>query len=187
MKIGLVITFLAMTVKGFETSGDGSTDSDSVVDNVINVNNVVNIMINTETNSAASVVIDTGLCVGKCDSLPNTECKIVKSNSNGYTCPCIAGFELNNAGKCIEETVSVNTVRATTDQVTNQDTTNPTTVQARVRIVGQKCLCNKYRDLTLVQADVTFPTEQNNWEKSTPNSGSILTSMAGILVCASFL
>ena len=64
---------------------------------------------------------------------------------------------------------------------------NPTTVQARVRIVRQKCLCNKYRDLTLVQADVTFPSEQNNPEKSTPNSGSILSSMAGILVCVSFL
>ena len=98
MKIGLIISFLAMAVKGFETSGDGSTDSDTVVDNVINVSNVVNIVINTETNSAASVLIDSGLCVGKCDSLPNTECRIVKSNSNGYTCPCIAGFELDNAG-----------------------------------------------------------------------------------------
>ena len=103
MKIGLIISFLAMAVKGFETSGDGSTDSDTVVDNVIKlirhyVSKVVNIVINTETNSAASVLIDSGLCVGKCDSLPNTECRIVKSNSNGYTCPCIAGFELDNAG-----------------------------------------------------------------------------------------
>ena len=165
MKIGFIITFFAMTVKGFEISSDGSTDSDTVVDNVINVNNVVNIVINTETNSAASVLIDSGLCVGKCDSLPNTECKIVKTNSNGYKCPCIAGFELDNAGKCIEETVSVNTVRVTTDQVTNQDTTSPTTVQA----------------------DGTFPTEQNNPEKSTPNSGSVLTSIAGILVFSLFL
>ena len=168
MKIGLIISFLAMTVKGFETSGDGSTDSDTVVDNVIKlirhyVSNIVNIVINTETNCCQC--LERLLCVGKCDSLPNTECKIVKSNSNGYTCPCIAGFELNNAGKCIEETASVNTVRVTTDQETNLDTTNPTTVQA----------------------DVTFPTEPNNWEKSTPNSGSILTSMAGILVCALFL
>ena len=119
----------------------------------------------TKILSMKYVSTDSGLCVGKCDSLPNTECKIVKTNSNGYKCPCIAGFELDNAGKCIEETVSVNTVRVTTDQVTNQDTTKPTTVQA----------------------DVTFPTEQNKWEKSTPNSGSVLTSIAGILVFALFL
>ena len=170
MKIGFIITFFAMTVKGFETSGDGSTDSDTVVDNVIKlirhyVSNIVNIVINTERNSAASVLRDSGLCVRKCDSLPNTECKIFKSISNGCTYPCIAGFELDIAGKCIEETVSVNTVRVTTHQVTNQDTTSPTTVQA----------------------DLTFPAEQNNQEKSTPSSGSILTSMAGILICALFL
>ena len=169
MKIGFIITFLAMTVKGFETSGDGSTDSDTVVDNVIKlirhyVSNIVNIVINSETNCCQCLERLRLMC-RKCNSLPNTECKIVKSNSNGYTCPCIAGFELDNAGQCIEETVSVNTVRVTTDQVTNQETTSPTTVQA----------------------DVTFPTEQNNPEKSTPNSGSVLTSIAGISVVALFL
>ena len=90
MKFGFFVTFFVVTVKGFETSGDGRLgdgsydDDDTVVNNVINVHNVVNIVIDPGTSSAANIVIDSGLCAGKCDSYPNTECMIVKSNSIGY-------------------------------------------------------------------------------------------------------
>ena len=164
MKIGFFVTFFVVTVKGFETSGDGTSgdgsndDEDTVVNNVINVNNVVNI------------VIDSGLCAGKCDSFPNTECMIVKSNSVGFVCPCIAGFGLNNAGQCIEETVPGNTVTDTTDQTekTTQESSKTTTS-------------------TTLQTHVTFPIGENDPEKSTPNSGSILASVTGILMGALFL
>ena len=159
MKIGFFLKFLALTVTCFETSGDGTTDPDAVVNNVINVNNVVNIVIDTETSSVASVVVNSGVCAGKCDSLPNTECVIVQSNSNGYACPCIAGFELNNAGQC---TVSGNTVAATTS--TTSETTNPK-----------------------IQTGVTLSTGENILENSTPNSGTILASLAGVLLGALFL
>ena len=164
MKIGFFLTFLALTVTCFETSGDGTTDPDAVVNNVINVNNVVNIVIDTETSSVASVVVNSGVCAGKCDSLPNTECVIVQSNSNGYACPCIAGFELNNAGQC---TVSGNTVAATTSTTaTTSETTNPKTID---------------------QTGVTLSTGENILENSTPNSGTILASLAGVLLGALFL
>ena len=164
MKIGFFLKFLALTVTCFETSGDGTTDPDAVVNNVINVNNVVNIVIDTETSSVASVVVNSGVCAGKCDSLPNTECVIVQSNSNGYACPCIAGFELNNAGQC---TVSGNTVAATTSTTaTTSETTNPKTID---------------------QTGVTLSTGENILENSTPNSGTILASLAGVLLGALFL
>ena len=165
MKIGFFLTFLALTVTCFETSGDGTTDPDAVVNNVINVNNVVNIVIDTETSSVASVVVNSGVCAGKCDSLPNTECVIVKSNSNGYACPCIAGFELNNAGQCTEEAVPVNLVTVTTTKVetTTQDTSESTKI------------------------DQTGVTLSRILENSTPNSGSILASLAGVLLGILFL
>ena len=160
MKIGFFLKFLALTVTCFETSGDGTTDPDAVVNNVINVNNVVNIVIDTETSSVASVVVNSGVCAGKCDSLPNTECVIVQSNSNGYECPCIAGFELNNAGQCTEETVPVTTTKVET---TTQDTSESTKI------------------------DQTGVTLSRILENSTPNSGSILASLAGVLLGILFL
>ena len=174
MKFGFFVTFFVVTVKGFETSGDGRLgdgsydDDDTVVNNVINVNNVVNIVIDPGTSSDANIVID--LCAGKCDSFPNTECMIVKSNSIGYVCPCIAGFALNNAGHCIEETVPGNTVTDTTEktETTTQEISKTTTS-------------------TTMQTDVTFPRGENDPEKSTPNSGSILASVTGILMGALFL
>ena len=176
MKIGFFVTFFVVTVKAFETSGDGTSgdgsndDEETVVNNVINVNNVVNIVIDPGTSSDANIVIDSGLCAGKCDSFPNTECMIVKSNSIGYVCPCIAGFALNNAGQCIEETVPGNTVIDTTKktEMTTQEISKTTTS-------------------TTMQTDVTFPRGENDPEKSTPNSGSILASVTGILMGALFL
>ena len=174
MKIGFFVTFFVVTVKAFETSGDGTSgdgsndDEETVVNNVINVNNVVNIVIDPGTSSDANIVID--LCAGKCDSFPNTECMIVKSNSIGYVCPCIAGFALNNAGQCIEETVPGNTVTDTTEktETTTQEISKTTTS-------------------TTMQTDVTFPRGKNDPEKSTPNSGSILASVTSILMGALFL
>ena len=168
MKIGFFLKFLALTVTCFETSGDGTTDPDAVVNNVINVNNVVNIVIDTETSSVASVVVNSGVCAGKCDSLPNTECVIVQSNSNGYACPCIAGFELNNAGQC---TVSGNTVAATTSTTVTTSTTATTSETTNPKI----------------QTGVTLSTGENILENSTPNSGTILASLAGVLLGALFL
>ena len=88
MKLGFLVTFVAMTAQGFETSGDGTAEPDTVT--------------GIETSSDASVATVSSVCAGKCDLMPNTECVIVQSNSNGFACPCLAGFELDNAGQCTE-------------------------------------------------------------------------------------
>ena len=170
MKIGYFVACVALTVQGFETSGDGTTTPES------------DTTTNTETSSVASVTTIPALCVGKCDSLPNTECVIVQSNSNGYACPCIAGFELDTTGQCTEiindttedniSTVSTATVDlsgASTSSGVNVGTLTPETSENPKIIPG-----------------VTVPMKpyENLEEKST--SGTILSSVAGILIAAIF-
>ena len=175
MKLGFFVTFVAMTAQGFETSGDGTAEPDTVT--------------GTETSSVASVTVSP-ICVGKCDLLPNTECVVVQSNSNGFACPCLAGFELDNAGQCTEiindtteEAVSdnISTVSTATVDLSGSDDTNGSGVT--MGSSTQKTL--ETTNPKIVQPGVTFQSFDSLEEKST--SGSILASVAGILVGALFL
>ena len=175
MKLGFFVTFVAMTAQGFETSGDGTAEPDTVT--------------GTETSSVASVTVST-ICVGKCDLLPNTECVVVQSNSNGFACPCLAGFELDNAGQCTEiindtteEAISdnISTVSTATVDLSGSDDTNGSGVT--MGSSTQKTL--ETTNPKIVQPGVTFQSFDRLEEKST--SGSILASVAGILVGALFL
>ena len=175
MKIGIFVTFVAMTVQGFETSGDGTAEPDTVT--------------GIETSSDASVATVSSVCAGKCDLMPNTECVIVQSNSNGFACTCLAGFELDSAGQCTEiindtteESVSdnISTVStATVDLSGSNDSSSGVNVGAST----QETL--ETTNPKIVQPGVTFQSFENLEEKST--SGSVFASVAGILLGVLFL
>ena len=175
MKIGIFVTFVAMTVQGFETSGDGTAEPDTVT--------------GIETSSDASVATVSSVCAGKCDLMPNTECVIVQSNSNGFACPCLAGFELDSTGQCTEiindtteESVSdnISTVStATVDLSGSNDSSSGVNVGAST----QETL--ETTNPKIVQPGVTFQSFENLEEKST--SGSVFASVAGILLGVLFL
>ena len=175
MKIGFFVTFVAMSVQGFETSGDGTAEPDTVT--------------GIETSSDASVATVSSVCAGKCDLMPNTECVIVQSNSNGFACPCLAGFELDSTGQCTEiindtteESVSdnISTVStATVDLSGSNDSSSGVNVGAST----QETL--ETTNPKIVQPGVTFQSFENLEEKST--SGSVFASVAGILLGVLFL
>ena len=175
MKIGIFVTFVAMTVQGFETSGDGTPEPDTVT--------------GIETSSDATVATVSSVCAGKCDLMPNTECVIVQSNSNGFACPCLAGFELDSTGQCTEiindtteESVSdnISTVStATVDLSGSNDSSSGVNVGAST----QETL--ETTNPKIVQPGVTFQSFENLEEKST--SGSVFASVAGILLGVLFL
>lgn len=174
MKLGFFVTFFALAVQGFETSGDGTAEPDTVT--------------GTETSSVASVTVS-AICVGKCDLLPNTECVVVQSNSNGFACPCLAGFELDNAGQCTEiindtteESVSNNISTVSTATVDFSDS-NDASSGVNMGSSTQKTL--ETTNPKIVQPGVTFQSFDSLEEKST--SGCILASVAGILMGALFL
>ena len=173
MKIGIFVTFVAMTAQGFETSGDGTTEPDTIT--------------GTETSSVASVVTDSGLCAGKCDLLPNTECIIVQSNANGYACPCITGFELDTAGICAE-IINDTTEGTVSDNISTVSTATVDLTGSDDPGVNMGSSTQKTLETTnpkIVQPGVTFQSFENLEEKST--SGSVIASVAGILVGALFL
>ena len=170
MKIGFFVTCIAMTVQGFETSGDGTSAPESTTD--------------SGASSVPSVTTVSAVCEGKCEQ-PNTECKVVQSNSNGYACPCIAGFELNGTGQCSEiindttvsdniSTVSTATVDFTDDSTTSSAGGNagPST-QATAETTNPK----------IIQPGVTFKP----YEDLESKSGSIISSVAGVFITALFL
>ena len=175
MKIGFFVTFVAMSVQGFETSGDGTAEPDTVT--------------GIETSSDATVATVSSVCAGKCDLMPNTECVIVQSNSNGFACPCLAGFELDSTGQCTEiindtteESVSdnISTVStATVDLSGSNDSSSGVNVGAST----QETL--ETTNPKIVQPGVTFQSFENLEEKST--SGSVFASVAGILLGVLFL
>ena len=174
MKLGFFVTFVAMTAQGFETSGDGTAEPDTVT--------------GTETSSVASVTVS-AICVGKCDLLPNTECVVVQSNSNGFACPCLAGFELDNAGQCTE-IINDTTEDSISDNISTVSTatvdfsgSNDSSSGVNMGSSTQKTL--ETTNPKIVQPGVTFQSFDSLEEKST--SGSILASVAGILVGALFL
>ena len=175
MKLGFFVTFVAMSVQGFETSGDGTPEPDTVT--------------GIETSSDATVATVSSVCAGKCDLMPNTECVIVQSNSNGFACPCLAGFELDSTGQCTEiindtteESVSdhISTVStATVDLSGSNDSSSGVNVGAST----QETL--ETTNPKIVQPGVTFQSFENLEEKST--SGSVFASVAGILLGVLFL
>ena len=175
MKLGFFVTFVAMSVQGFETSGDGTAEPDTVT--------------GIETSSDASVATVSSVCAGKCDLMPNTECVIVQSNSNGFACPCLAGFELDSTGQCTviindttEESVSDNISTVSTATV---DLSGSNDSSSGVNIGSSTQNTLETTNPKIVQPGVTFQSFENLEEKST--SGSVLASVAAILVGALFL
>ena len=175
MKIGFFVTCVAMTVQGFETSGDGTIAPETTSD--------------TGASSVPSVTTVSAICEGKCDSKPNTECKVVQSNTNGFACPCIAGFELNGAGQCTEiindTTVSdnISTVSTATVDLTGDSTTSSGGVNAGPSTQATSETTNP----KIIQPGMTFKPYEDLEDNSTPKSGSIISSVAGVFIATLFL
>ena len=173
MKIGFFVTFVAMSVQGFETSGDGTAEPDTVT--------------GIETSSDATVATVSSVCAGKCDLMPNTECVIVQSNSNGFACPCLAGFELDSTGQCTE-IINDTTEESVSDNISTVSTATVDLSGSNDSGVNVGSSTQETLETTnpkIVQPGVTFQSFENLEEKST--SGSVLASVAGILVGALFL